>query len=224
MITMADAIRPAFARPGTSAAAPAFARPGSPATADASAPAATRASVRASLAYEALLVLAGSALIALSAWIAIPLPFSPVPVTAQTFAVLLVGSALGARRGAASALAYLAEGASGLPVFAGGAAGPHVLAGPTAGYLAGFVLGAYLCGALAERGWDRRPVTTIASMVLGNVAILAPGLLWLARFVGAPRVLKLGLFPFIPGDIVKIALAAAILPFGWRLLAGLRAR
>ena len=193
---MADVIRPAFARP--------------------SAPAV----VTASRAYEVLLVLAGSGLIALSAWIAVPLPFSPVPVTAQTFAVLFVGSALGARRGAASALAYLAEGCSGLPVFAGGAAGPHVMVGPTGGYLAGFVLGAWLCGALAERGWDRRPIPTIASMALGNALILAIGLLWLSRFVGPSRVLAFGLIPFLPGDVVKIALAAALLPLGWKLLAG----
>lgn len=176
------------------------------------------------LPFELLLVLAGSALIAVSAWVAIPLPFSPVPVTGQTLAVLLVGSALGARRGAASALAYLAEGASGLPVFAGGAAGPHVLVGPTGGYLAGFVLGAYVCGALAERGWDRRPLQTVGSMLLGNLAILAPGLLWLSPFVGSSRVLALGLIPFVPGDVVKIALAAALLPLGWKLLrrAGVR--
>ena len=178
------------------------------------------AEVTASRAYEVLLVLAGSGLIALSAWIAVPLPFSPVPVTAQTFAVLLVGSALGARRGAASALAYLAEGCSGLPVFAGGAAGPHVMVGPTGGYLAGFVLGAWLCGALAERGWDRRPIPTIASMALGNALILAIGLIWLSRFVGWSRVLALGLFPFLPGDLVKIALAVVLLPLGWKLLAG----
>src|SRR5882762_3225797 len=171
MITMADAIRPSFARPRTGAHGAA--------ASDAAVPAA-------SLLYELLIVLAGSALIALSAWVAVPLPFSPVPVTAQTFAVLFVGSALGARRGAASALAYLAEGACGLPVFAGGAAGPHVLAGPTGGYLAGFVFGAWLTGALAERGFDRRPFTTVVSMALGNVLILALGLLWLARFVGAP--------------------------------------
>ena len=195
MITMADAIRPARLH-----------------------------AAAASLGYEALLVLAGSALIALSAWIAVPLPFSPVPVTAQTFAVLLVGSALGARRGAASALAYLAEGAAGMPVFAGGAAGAHVLAGPTGGYLAGFVLGAFVCGALAERGFDRRPVTTVASMVVGNIAILVPGLLWLSRFVGAERVLQLGLYPFIPGDVVKIALAVVLLPLGWKFIAGLRSR
>src|SRR2546422_891748 len=195
MITMADVLRPAFARPD----APARAAP---------------------LTYEILLVLAGSVLIAVSAWVAVPLPFSPVPVTGQTFGVLLVGTLLGSRRGAASALAYLAEGASGVPVFAGGASGAHVLAGPTGGYLAGFVLGAWICGALAERGFDRRPVPTVVSMALGNAAILSLGLLWLARFVGAPRVLALGLVPFLPGDIVKIALAAALLPLGWKLLAG----
>ncbi len=208
MITMADAIRPPFARPRGGVAGEV-----GEAASDARAWAA-------SLLYEILVILAGSALIALSAWVAIPLPFSPVPVTGQTLAVLFVGSALGARRGAASALAYLAEGAWGLPVFAGGAAGPHVLVGPTGGYLAGFVLGAFACGALAERGWDRRPLSTIASMAVGNAAILVPGLLWLSEFVGPGVVWKLGLFPFIPGDLVKIALAAALLPLGWKLLAG----
>jgi len=194
MMTMADAIRPLLARP--------------------------RASGRAwGLFYELLLLVAGSAFIALSAWIAVPLPFSPVPVTAQTFAVLFVGSAFGARRGAAAALAYLAEGCWGLPVFAGGSFGVHVLAGPTGGYLAGFVLGAFLCGALAERGFDRGPVTTVTSMALGNLAILLPGLLWLSRFVGTDHALRLGLWPFIPGDLVKIGLAAALLPLGWKLLA-----
>jgi biotin transport system substrate-specific component len=169
------------------------------------------------LATEILLVGVGSVLIAASAWIAVPLPFSPVPVTAQTFAVLLVGSALGARRGAAAALAYLAEGCAGLPVFAGGAAGAQVLLGATGGYLAGFVPGAFVCGALAERGWDRRVATTIASMILGNAAILLPGLLWLARLVGFERVLALGLYPFLPGDAIKVAVAAAALPLAWKV-------
>jgi len=193
MITMADQVRPSVLRARVSSQA-------------------------ASLTYELLLVAAGSLLIALSAWVAVPLPFSPVPVTGQTFAVLLVGSALGARRGAAAALAYLAEGCSGLPVFAGGAAGPHVLVGPTGGYLAGFVLGALVCGALAERGWDRRVLTTVFSMILGNIAILIPGLLWLQRFVGPESTFAMGLFPFLPGDVVKIALAAALLPLAWKRL------
>ncbi len=183
-----------------------------------------RDAVGSRIAKEVILILAGSALIAASAWIAVPLPFSPVPVTAQTFAVLLVGSVLGSRRGAAAALAYLGEGSLGLPVFAGGSGGAHVLAGPTGGYLVGFLAGAWLCGVLAERGWDRRVRATALSMALGNLAILLPGLLWLERFVGPERVLAMGLIPFLPGDAVKIAVAAVILPLGWKLIARLRTR
>ena len=168
------------------------------------------------LAYDFALVLLGSVLIAASAQVAIPLPFSPVPVTGQTFAVLAVGAALGRVRGTAAVLAYLAEGASGLPVFAGGAGGPAPLVGPTGGYLIGFVPGAWLCGALAERGWDRRVGSTIAAMLLGNVAIFAFGLPWLARYVGAQHALTLGFWPFLPGDVVKIGLAAAALPLAWK--------
>lgn len=171
-----------------------------------------------SLTYDLALVLAGSALIALSARVAIPLPFSPVPVTGQTFAVLLVGAALGRWRGAAAVMAYLAEGAAGLPVFAGVHAGPAVLLGPTGGYLLGFVLGAWLCGFLAERGWDRRVGSTIVSMILGNIAIFAVALPWLARYVGGSNVWAMGFWPFIPGDIVKIGLAAAALPLAWKWL------
>ena len=97
-------------------------------------------------------------------------------------------------------------------------AGPHILLGPTGGYLAGFVPGAWLCGALAERGFDRRVGGTIFSMLLGNVAIFALGLPWLARYVGTENALAFGFWPFLPGDVVKIGLAAALLPLGWRLL------
>jgi len=171
-----------------------------------------------SIIYDLGLLFVGSALIALSAQVAIPLPFSPVPVTGQTFAVLLVGAALGRWRGAAAVITYLAEGAAGLPVFAGGSAGPSVLLGPTAGYLLGFVPGAWLCGFLAEHGWDRRVGSTILSMILGNVVIFAVGLPWLARFVGGSNVWAVGFWPFIPGDVVKIGLAAAALPLAWKSL------
>ncbi len=171
-----------------------------------------------SLLFDLTLTLVGSALIALSARVAIPLPFSPVPVTGQTFAVLLVGAALGRWRGAAAVIAYVAEGAAGLPVFAGASAGPAALLGPTGGYLFGFVPGAWLCGYLAERGWDRRIGTTIASMLLGNVAIFAVALPWLARYVGGSNVWSLGFWPFVPGDVVKIGLAAAALPLAWKWL------
>lgn len=201
MTTLADVLRPAIARPRAVGSEPS---------------AAARDSRAASLAFDLALVLAGSALIALSARVAIPLPFSPVPITGQTFAVLLVGAALGRRRGAAAVLAYLAEGAAGLPVFAGAHTGPAALVGPTGGYLFGFVPGAWLCGYLAERGWDRSVGGTIASMTLGNVAIFAVALPWLARFVGAANVWALGFWPFIPGDVMKIGLAAAVLPLAWK--------
>ncbi len=110
--------------------------------------------------YDAALILGASLLIALSARIAVPVPFSPAPITGQTLAVLLVGALLGSRRGALSVLAYLAEGAMGLPVFAGGGAGILWLLGPTGGYLFGFIAAAFVTGWLAERGWDRRFVTT----------------------------------------------------------------
>ena len=171
-----------------------------------------------SIIYDLGLVLAGSALIALSAQVAIPLPFSPVPVTGQTFAVLLVGAALGRWRGAAAVITYIAEGAAGLPVFAGASAGPAVLIGPTGGYLLGFIPGAWLCGLLSEHGWDRRVGSTVLSMLLGNVVIFAVALPWLVRFVGASNVWTMGFWPFIPGDIVKIGLAAAALPLAWKWL------
>ncbi len=177
---------------------------------------------RSALLYDAALVLAGSLLIALSAQVAIPLPFSPVPVTGQTMAVLLVGALLGSRRGSLAVLVYIAQGLAGMPVFAGGAAGPARLLGPTGGYLVGFVLAAYLVGLLAERGWDRRVGTTAAAMALGNMVIYAVGALWLAVFVGGlVPALTAGVLPFIPGDLVKIAAAALLLPAGWKLL-GLR--
>jgi biotin transport system substrate-specific component len=168
--------------------------------------------------YDVVLVLGASLFIALAARIAVPLPFSPVPVTGQTLAVLLVGALLGSRRGALSVLAYLTEGAMGLPVFAGGAAGVSRLIGPTGGYLLGFVIAAFLTGWLAERGWDRRFATTLAMMGMGNAAIYLLGLPYLASFVGVGHVLALGLYPFVVGDIAKSILAALLLPSAWKLL------
>ena len=179
---------------------------------------------RYALTYDAVLVLGGSVAMALSAQLAIPLPFSPVPVTGQTLAVLLIGVLLGSRRGALCLLAYLAEGAAGLPVFAGGTGGVLHLTGPTGGYLVGFVVAALVTGFLAERGWDRRFWTTIAAMLLGNIAIYAYGLPWLAFFVGAGKALPLGLKPFIAGDIYKLLLAAVLLPSGWKVLGHIKHR
>ena len=170
-----------------------------------------------SLPWKLVLVLAGSALIALAAQVRIPLPFSPVPVTGQTFAVLLVAAALG-RLGLGSVIAYLVEGAIGLPAFAGGASGLAYMTGPTGGYLIGFALAAAVVGSAAERGWDRHLVTAFAAMVLGEIAIYACGLAWLARFPLPVPLLDAGLIPFIPGDLIKMALAALALPSAWRVV------
>jgi len=162
---------------------------------------------------EIALILASSWLVALTAQITIPL--RPVPITGQTFGVLLAGALLGSRRGTWALVAYLAQGAMGLPVFAGGAGGLARFTGPTAGYLAGFVVSAFVVGRLSEMGWDRRFLTTAMSMLIGNAVIYALGLPWLATFVGGEAVLKAGLFPFVPGDLLKIILAAMALPRVW---------
>jgi biotin transport system substrate-specific component len=165
-----------------------------------------------------LLVLAGSFLVAVCAQVAIPLPFSPVPITGQTFAVVLVGALLGSRRGALALVAYVLEGAVGLPVFANLRAGAGVIMGPTGGYILGFVVAAAATGFLAERGWDRRIATAVLAMTAGTVLIFACGLPWLAAYVGTTNVWAMGLIPFIPGAIVKLALAALVLPIGWRFM------
>lgn len=170
--------------------------------------------------FDIACIAGGSAIIALSALVSIRLPFGPVPVTAQTMTVLLLGAMMGKTRALASVLLYLAQGIAGLPVFAGGMFGAAYLLGPTGGYLIGFVPAVFITGHLAERGWDRNLGTAFLAMLAGNIAIYACGLPWLALFVGAERVFALGLAPFIPGDIVKLVLAASILPAGWK---GLRA-
>ena len=165
-----------------------------------------------------VLAVMGSLLIWASAKIYVPL--YPVPITMQTFAVLAVGMAYGWRLGAASVLFYLAEGAAGLPVFAGTAEpGLAILTGSTGGYLFGFILAAAACGWLAERGWDRNIVTTALAMYIGNVLIYIPGLLWLGNVLGWENpILAWGLTPFILGDVMKLALAAAVLPLAWRFV------
>lgn len=167
---------------------------------------------------SALVVVGFSLLTALAAQVVVPLPFTPVPLTGQTFAVLLTGALLGPRLGALAMLAYLAEGAAGLPFFRGGAGGVGHLSGATAGYLVAFPVAAYVTGYLAERGWDRRFLTAAAAMALGSVVILVSGWAWLALALGGAQAFRLGVAPFLPGDVVKIALAAAVLPSGWALL------
>ncbi len=168
---------------------------------------------------SAALVVGFSLLTALAAQVVVPLPWTPVPLTGQTFAVLLTGALLGPRLGALALAAYLVEGAAGLPFFRAGSRGAQHLAGPTAGYLFAFPAAAFVTGHLAERGWDRRFLTAAAAMALGSLVILAGGWAWLSALTGsASRAFDLGVAPFLVGDLVKIALAAAALPVGWAVL------
>lgn len=172
---------------------------------------------RATLAQTALLVLGGSLLVALCAQLAVPLPFSPVPVTGQTFAVLLLGATLGARRSAAALLLYLIEGAAGLPVFApGGLPGVGRLAGPTGGYLLAFPAAAFLVGLAAER-LPRRWWTWLTSALAAEALILAAGTAWLALVTQTSwaDAARLGAWPFLPGSFAKAALVALCLPASW---------
>ncbi|MBI2346944.1 MAG: biotin transporter BioY [Deltaproteobacteria bacterium] len=148
----------------------------------------------------------------------ITVPFYPVPMTFQTFGVLLIGAAFGLRLGMGTILVYLAEGAVGLPVFAGtparGIGLPYML-GPTGGYLLGFIFATVIVGYFADRGWNRHLVKIGLAMAIANVALYIPGLLWLAQFTGWERVLPVGFYPFVLADPLKWALAAAVaLPAG----------
>jgi biotin transporter BioY len=169
------------------------------------------------MARSLALVVAFSLLTALAAQVVIPLPL--VPITGQTFAVLLTGALLGSRLGALAMIAYLIEGASGLPFFYAGHGGfQHLLNPLTGGYLLAYPAAAFVVGLLSERGWDRRFLTAAAAMVLGSVMILLGGWAWLARFVGPAAAFNAGVAPFLIGDLIKIALAAAVLPSGWAIL------
>ena len=168
---------------------------------------------------QGALVIAFSLLTALAAQIAIPTPWSDVPITGQTFAVLLTGVLLGSRLGALAMIAYLVEGALGLPFFAAGGSGlARLTVSPWAGYLWAYPVAAFLTGWLAERGWDRRYLKAAAAMALGSIVILLGGMIWRLWFMSFDQALLTGVLPFLPGDAIKIALAAAVLPSGWALL------
>ena len=161
------------------------------------------------------LIAGGAALVGLSAQIAIPLPFTPVPLTLQTLAVLLVGASLGSLRGVASMLLYVAAGLIGVPWFAQGSSGYSTA---SFGYVLGFILAAFIVGRLAEHGASRTAGRTVGLMLIGNIAIYAVGVTWLkfAISVSWPEAIALGVIPFVIGDIIKIAFAAGVLPLAWR--------
>lgn len=180
---------------------------------------------RGGLLADALLVAGGAALVAACAQISIHLGFTPVPITGQTFAVVLVGASLGSLRGTASLLLYVLVGLAGAPVYTQHKHGWEVVSGSTGGYLVGFVVSAALVGFLAERGWDRRISSSVSAMLTGNVVIYVFGLVWLHHWLGAHNfgsswatTLNDGLYPFVPGDLIKLYLAAAALPAAWKLV------
>ena len=173
-----------------------------------------------------LLVLLGTGLLTLSAKLSVPFYPYIVPMTMQTFAVLVIGMALGWKLGAATVMLYLIEGALGLPVFAYTPAkgiGISYMVGPTGGYLIGFLLSAALLGYLGERGFDRNIGTTLAAMLMGTVVIFVFGYSWLAYLIGAEKAFLFGVYPFLWAEAFKIALAALVLPTCWKLL-GRRSR
>ena len=143
-----------------------------------------------------------------------------IPITGQTFAVLLSGAVLGSRRGALAQLSYIAIGSTGIPFWfaAGGVPGIARIAGPTGGYLIGFIAVAFITGWLCEKGMDRKVWTAIPAMLCGNACLYLFGLPWLACFTGYQSVLAVGLYPFIIGDIIKILLAATAMPMAWSLI------
>lgn len=169
------------------------------------------------------IAIAGSLLLTLSAKTQIP--FWPVPMTMQTFVVMVIGMALGPRLGTATVALYLAQGAMGLPVFAGTpekGIGLAYMMGPTGGYLAGFLAGAWLCGVLAERGWDRSWLKSGIAAGLGHAAIFCLGVLWLQGLIGWEKAFQFGVAPFWAATLLKTALAVAVLPPAWALVRKIR--
>ena len=166
------------------------------------------------------LILAGTILIALAAQLRFYLPNNPIPVTGQTFAVLLAGGALGFRRGVASSTLYLALGLVGLPVFAGGRSCVDVFIGLSGGYLIGFIVASGIVGRLAELGWDRNLLGSIAAMVIGNLSIYLIAVPWWMAVASTSldRAIADGFVPFLPGDLLKVVLAAAAFPAAWWLV------
>lgn len=166
---------------------------------------------------DVILIVLGALFVAALAQVKIPLPFTPVPLTGQTLAVLLIGATLGSTRAAAAMVLYIVLGALGLPVFAGGASGVTYLTGATLGYLAGFVIAAYVIGLLAERGLERSVRTSLLPFLLGTTIIYACGVAWLAVVLGNfSQAVAAGVFPFLVGDAIKLVAAALLLPAAWQ--------
>ncbi len=172
-----------------------------------------------STAWTAILVVGFALLTAAAAQLRINLPFTPVPITGQTFAVLLAGASLGSLAGGASQLLYVALGAAGLPFYANGESGWEVVTGATGGYLVGFIAAAYVVGLLAERRQDRAIASAVPAFLTGSVVIYLFGVPWLGHIVDVSwtEAAALGLTPFIIGDLIKAAVAGTLLPAAWKV-------
>jgi len=175
---------------------------------------------RSTAATQVALVIGGTAFLALMAQIAVPVPGSPVPVTGQTLGALLLGIAYGASLGFTTFASYLIVGFLGAPVFASGAHGLSRITGATGGYLVGMLLASLLTGYLAGRKWDQKVLTVIPTMILGDLVIFGAGLYWLHHSIHATwaTTFKLGLTPFILGEVIKIAIASTAMPTLWRFV------
>ncbi len=181
-----------------------------------------RTTAQSALLTDVMLIVLASAVMAGLAQLSVRIPITPVPISGQTLGVMLVGASLGAWRGGAAMLLYLGEGAMGLPVFAEGHSGTVWLtsAAPSGGFLWGFVAGAVVIGFLAQLGWDRGLGSSIGAMLVGEVVIFAIGVTWLANALGVSgeKALEFGLYPFVLGDILKLLIAAGLLPTAWKLV------
>lgn len=164
---------------------------------------------------KAMLAIVGTAVLAVSAKVQIP--FWPVPMTMQTFVVLVLGMAYGARLGAVTVGLYLIEGAAGLPVFATGS-GLAYISGPTGGYLIGFLFASYVIGVLANLGWDRSMTKTLGAMLAGTAIIFILGIAWLSTFIGFEKAVAAGMTPFVLSEGLKISLAVIVMPLIWKRL------
>lgn len=175
---------------------------------------------RNTLSSRLALISGGVLFLGVMAQISIPIPGSPVPVTGQTLATLLLGSAFGASLGLTTFATYLAIGAAGVPFFAQGAHGVHVITGATGGYLIGMLLASALTGALAGRRWDQKIATVIPAMILGEILTFTFGLIWLHHVVGQSWswTISKGLTPFLLGEVIKIGIASTALPTLWRFV------
>ena len=178
------------------------------------------ASRTSSLLRDGLLIVGASLLMVLAARASIYLPFTPVPITLQTLVVMLMGATLGSRRGALAMLLYLIEGASGLPVFAGGGGILYLLLAPSAGYLWSYPFAAFAVGYLCERNLDRRLLTSIFVMLPGTCIIYAIGVTWLGivAHLNLWQAISAGMLPFLPGDLIKMIIAAILMPAAWQIV------